>query len=54
MTISREEKIKALIEDAKDIEGMDTEALRLELETIDDESLDLGYTLMLIAQKLEG
>lgn len=54
MTISREEKIEALIEDAKSLKDIDIEELRKELESMDDDTLELGYTLMVIAREISS
>ena len=53
MNISREEKIEALIEDARDLKEIDIEALREELESSDDDTIELGYILLLISREIK-
>ena len=53
--VTREQKIKELLEDAERMNneegvGIDLEALALEYKTMDDDTLDYGYLLMKIAE----
>ena len=53
--VTREQKIKELLEDAKRMKeeegvGIDLEALALEYQIMDNATLDYGYLLMKIAE----
>lgn len=51
--MSKKDKIDALVEDAKDIEGINLEDFRRELEEMGEEVIDFFFELMINDNKEE-